>query len=109
MKTTVPSKSSIYIVSNSVSIITAGQKLGGCGDGIGCSDSKAPKCDKKDKDWDRDRTGLIGTCIPRSNDFSSLVLGSGKCQKGSLPYNTACDILYTSISNYFITILPHRI
>ena len=79
-----------------LSIVTAGQKLGGCGDGIGCSDSKAPKCDKKDKDWDSDRTGLIGTCIPKSSDFSSVIFGSGKCRKGIVHDGTAWDTFYTS-------------
>ena len=71
--------------------ITAGQKLGGCGDGIGCSDNKAPKCDQSDKDWDSDKTGLTGTCIPKSGYFSSVVFGSGKCRKGIVHNITACD------------------
>ena len=66
------------------SIVTAGKKLGGCGDGISCSDNEAPKCDQRDKDWDGDKTGLIGTSIPNSGDFSLLVFGSGACQKGRI-------------------------
>ena len=77
-------------------IVTAGQKLGGCGDGIGCSDNKAPKCDKENKDWKADKTGLIGTCIPNSSDFSSVIFGSGKCRKGTVHDDTYCDIFYTS-------------
>ena len=64
-------------------IVTAGKKLGGCGDRIACSDSKAPKCDQRNKDWESDKTGLIGTCIPESSDFSSVVFGGGKCRKGT--------------------------
>ena len=81
------------------SLIIAGQKFGGCGDGIGCSDKKAPKCDQNDKDWESDTTGLIGTCIPKSGDFSSVTFGSGKSRTGTIHDDATCDTFYTSNSN----------
>ena len=79
-------------------INSAGQKLGACGDGIGCSDRTAPNCDQEDKDWGSDRTGLIGTCIPESSDFSSVVFGNGKCRKGIVWMIIAFAAFYISLS-----------
>ena len=91
--------------------VTAGEKLGGCGDGIGCSDSKVYKCDQEDKNWDSDKTGLIGTCIPKSGYFSSVIFGSGTCRKGTKPcsiplHETRLSMMmaYTMTSTHRITI-----
>ena len=85
--------------------ITAGQKFGGCGDSIGCSD-QALECNQKDKNWSGDKTGLIGTCIPESGYFSLIVFGSGNFRKGKIKYTTASTtfipVQYPVISKKFI-------
>ena len=58
-------------------------------------DNAAPKCDKKDKDWNSDKTGLVGTCRPKSGDFSSVIFGNGKCRKGIVHDDTAYDTFNT--------------
>ena len=60
--------------------IKAGQMFGGCNSYTGCSNSSIDlECHNDDESKEN---GLIGTCTPKLDDFSSVTFGNGTFRKG---------------------------
>ena len=92
-----------------LSLISAGRRFGGCGDSIGCrDDSISLKCDQSDIKWDSDKTGLTGTCIPRSGYFSTVVFGSGKSRTSNTIYFSIFNLCFCFVLLLFIFVIFFR-